>query len=606
MRIEAGVAGGLLRRLLVLLCLLAAGAAPAQTIESVLSPGPVIEGHAKTEHDCKACHLRFDRNAQDGLCTACHKEVGQDVRGRTGWHGRQDQAQPCRACHTDHKGRAEKVAAFDTRTFDHGKTDYALRDKHSGVECKQCHLPAKRWREATATCVGCHKKDDEQKGHKGGLGSQCEDCHTPKDWKTTVFDHGKTRFALSGKHVDTKCDGCHATHRYKDTPRTCIGCHRKDDGDKGHKGQYGEKCESCHNAKAWKPSTFNHDTATRYALKDKHREVKCAACHTTMPLYGHKTGTACIDCHKKDDKHKETLGTKCGDCHTEKGWKEPPHFDHAKSRFPLLGAHVKTACKDCHKDQLFRQTPGECVDCHKKDDKHQGNLGVRCADCHGEVNWKPLPGKFDHSKTRFPLRNAHGARSVKCQDCHESQRNYRGLATTCISCHKRDDRHEGTLGERCESCHTDVNWRVARFDHAATRYPLAGRHLVVACKSCHQSLRYREAPRDCTGCHRKDDTHKATLGVQCESCHNVRAWALWDFDHDRGTNYRLEGKHRKLRCDACHSQPAPVGRKAAPVGRDCMACHRKDDVHEGRFGRRCEQCHGNDDWKRLKQATAPR
>jgi len=86
----------------------------------------------------------------------------------------------------------------------------------------------------------------------------------------------------------------------------------------------------------------------------------------------------------------------------------------------------------------------------------------------------------------------------------------------------------------------------------------------------------------------------------------VRAWALWDFDHDRSTNYKLDGKHRKLRCDACHNQPAPVGKKAAPLGRDCMACHRKDDVHEGRFGRRCEQCHTNDDWKKLKQATAPR
>lgn len=605
------MAAALPRRLLAVLAagllalLLGGGAARAQSIESVLAPGPVIEGHAKTEHDCKACHQRFDRNAQDSLCIACHKEVGQDVRARTGWHGKQDSPQPCRACHTDHKGRAAKVAAFDTNSFDHNRTDYALRDKHAHVECAACHKPAKRWREAPSTCFACHEKDDADKGHKGSLGRQCEDCHSAKGWKSAVFDHNKTHFPLLDKHADVKCESCHANNRFKDTPRNCFACHKKDDAEKGHKGQYGEKCESCHNAKAWKPSTFNHDTATRYPLRGLHRDVKCASCHTG-PLFGHKTGTACIDCHRKDDKHESTLGTKCGDCHTERGWKEPPNFDHAKSRFPLLGAHIKTACKDCHKDQLFRQTPGQCVDCHKKDDKHQGNLGVRCQDCHGETNWKPLPGKFDHSKTKFPLRNAHGAATVKCQDCHESARNYRGLSTACVSCHKRDDRHEATLGDRCEQCHNDVNWRVPRFDHAATRYPLTGRHLVVACSSCHKSLRYREAPRDCYGCHRKDDIHKATLGPQCQSCHNVRAWALWDFDHQRGTNFALEGRHAKLRCDSCHTQIAPPDRKAAPLGRDCMACHRKDDVHEGRFGRRCEQCHGNDDWKQLRQGVRTR
>ena len=68
----------------------------------------------------------------------------------------------------------------------------------------------------------------------------------------------------------------------------------------------------------------------------------------------------------------------------------------------------------------------------------------------------------------------------------------------------------------------------------------------------------------------------------------------------------LEGRHAKLRCETCHLQPAPLGRKAAPLGRDCMACHRKDDVHEGRFGRRCEQCHTNDDWKRLRQGVGAR
>jgi hypothetical protein len=597
---RAGGAAGPIQRLLVILWLLWACAAQAQSLESVLAPGDLIQGHAKVEHECNSCHSRFDRAAQDRLCISCHKEVGADLRQHAGWHGRHEPRQQCRACHTDHKGRNAQVASFDLKTFDHRTTDFELRDKHSAVECAKCHQKGKRWREAASTCVSCHTRDDV---HKGGLGPKCEDCHNARNWRETEFDHGKkTRFALADKHAEIKCVDCHARNRYKDTPRTCIGCHRKDDE---HKGRYGEKCESCHGAKTWKPSSFSHDADTHYALKHKHRDVKCAACHTG-PLYRQKLGTACIDCHAKDDKHQDTLGRKCAACHTERGWKDTPAFDHAKSRFPLLGAHAKVQCKDCHSDPLYRKTPSTCLECHRKVDKHQGTLGTACADCHLEQNWKTVAGRFDHERTKFPLRNAHAARTVKCQDCHETLIAFRKTPMQCVSCHRRDDRHEGTSGERCEQCHRDVNWRVERYDHSKNRYPLAGRHLVVPCGACHLSRRYKEAASDCFSCHRKDDKHKASLGPLCAECHNVRAWSLWDFDHDRKTTYRLEGKHRKVPCDACHTRPAPAGKAAAPLSSECQACHRKDDVHEGGFSRRCELCHGPADWRHVRQATVSR
>ena len=59
-------------------------AAVAQGLESALSPGPLARAHAKLEGECKSCHVRFDRAAQDGLCAGCHKEVGQDLRAHTG------------------------------------------------------------------------------------------------------------------------------------------------------------------------------------------------------------------------------------------------------------------------------------------------------------------------------------------------------------------------------------------------------------------------------------------------------------------------------------------------------------------------------------------
>ncbi len=147
-----------------------------------------------------------------------------------------------------------------------------------------------------------------------------------------------------------------------------------------------------------------------------------------------------------------------------------------------------------------------------------------------------------------------------------------------------------------------MRWKVDRFDHNRTRYPLTGRHIVVECKSCHQTLRYRDAARDCLSCHRKDDTHKATLGVRCEDCHNTRSWKLWTFDHAK-TKFALEGAHQRTTCVKCHAQPAPAGKAIAPLAFDCGGCHRKEDVHEGRFGRRCDQCHNSENWREVKKRS---
>jgi hypothetical protein len=586
--------------LLVGLWLVMPTPAMAQGIESVLAPGDVIKGHAKVEHECKSCHIKFERNGQDRLCSECHKEIGQDVRAKTGFHGRQ-KPQACRSCHTDHKGRNARIVDLDEKTFDHRQTDYLLRGKHVEAKCDSCHKPGKKWLEAPQDCNSCHKKDDV---HKGALGPKCADCHNESDWKKVIFDHDKTRFVLRDKHFDAKCDACHKDNKYKDTPRTCIACHKKDDdGQKGHKGQFGEKCDSCHNAKAWKPSTFSHDRETKFALNGKHRDTGCRDCHTG-PLYKTRTPTDCYSCHKKDDKHKDTLGRDCGSCHTESSWKDKANpggtkFDHDKSSFPLLGKHAKVECKDCHKSPLFKEAPKDCYSCHKKDDKHDGTLGKDCGACHGERDWKTTAGRFDHDKTRFALRNGHASPPVKCSACHTDPKTYRKAPLDCYSCHKKDDKHEGQLSQKCESCHNDKSWKTTSFDHAKSRFPLAGGHIKTACKDCHTSLRYKDAPRDCYSCHKKDDKHKLKFGEKCESCHNARSWKAWDFNHDKRTDYKLDGAHRKISCESCHKAPAPKGKAAAALGSSCFACHRADDVHDGNFGMRCEQCHVTDNWKKV-------
>jgi hypothetical protein len=561
----------------------------------VLAPGKLIQGHAKLDEECKQCHVKFDRTGQDRLCMDCHKPVGLDMREKTGFHGRQ-KPQFCRSCHTDHKGRDIRIAEFDKKQFDHDQTDYVLHGKHAKIDCEKCHESGKKYREAATDCNTCHKKDDK---HKGSLGPKCADCHNESSWKEVKFDHDKTDFALTGKHIDVKCADCHKDTKYKETPKTCIGCHKKDDdGVKGHKGLYGEKCETCHNAKAWKPSKFNHDTDTKYALNGKHKSVKCADCHTGN-LYKVKTSQVCYDCHKKDDKHKDSLGKECAACHTERDWKETNRFDHDKTKFPLLGKHIKTECKECHKSVMFKEAPSDCYSCHKKDDKHETNLGEKCADCHSEKEWKDTKGRFDHDKTKFQLRNAHADSKVKCNACHKDLRSYRKTPLDCLSCHKKDDKHEGQEGKDCERCHGDKSWKVTNFDHGRTKFPLTGRHITAACKDCHETARYKDAKRECYSCHKKEDKHKQKLGTRCDLCHNARTWSVWDYDHDKRTKYKLEGKHRKVACELCHTREAHAGKDIALVATNCVSCHRGDDIHDGSFGVRCEQCHVAASWKQV-------
>jgi hypothetical protein len=557
--------------------------AGAESLESVLMPGKVIRGHAKTEEKCAGCHVRFDREGQNRLCRDCHKDVGQDMAQKQGFHGRIKE-QSCRTCHTEHKGREARIVVLDEKRFDHKQTDYPLKGKHLEAECGKCHLSGQKFRSAQSTCVACHKGDD---AHKGKLGTKCADCHTELDWKEARFDHDTTNFKLEDKHAKAKCKDCHDDSGFKGTSMACVSCHRKDDK---HKGRFGEKCQSCHNAKAWDGVVFDHDKDTKYSLRGKHRQARCDACHVGNP-YREPLQTACVACHKKDDKHKGSLGEKCNDCHVERDWNEA-RFDHGRSRFPLLGKHDDIECKACHKSPIFKDTPMTCIACHKKDDKHKGSLGEKCGDCHIERNWKE--NRFDHGKTRFALVGKHQA--VKCDSCHKDQK-FKGTPDACLACHKKDDVHKGQLGDKCEQCHSAQDWKQTTFSHARTRFPLLGRHLVVECKKCHATAQYKDAKKECLACHEKDDVHKRSLGVQCETCHNPRDWKLWDFNHSTQTRFKLEGGHKALVCNSCHRKPV-TGKAVLPMA--CVSCHEKDDVHEGAFGRQCDKCHGVDSFKQSR------
>ena len=564
-------------------------AANAETIKSVLMPGKVIQGHIKQEDNCENCHKHFDKAAQSTLCADCHKEVKKDIAEKRGFHGKQETKKECRECHTEHKGRGADIVNLNEKIFKHNQTDYPLKGAHAGdkVDCKDCHKPKIKWRDAPGTCIACHKKDDK---HKNSLGEKCADCHTEKDWKEIKFNHDKSDFPLKGAHANeekVKCNDCHKDTRFKETPNDCYSCHKKDDE---HKGVFGPKCESCHEEKDWKTTHFNHETDGHFALRGAHDKAKCDSCHKA---FKEDLPKSCIGCHRSDDVHKGSLGDKCDSCHNERTW-STSNFDHDKTKFPLRDKH-KTKCESCHKTgKKFEKVPMDCMSCHEKDDTHKGKFGVKCQDCHDAKDWKK--STFNHDRdTKYKLKDKH--KTVKCESCHKGHLYNDKVKSDCYSCHKADDVHKGAEGTKCQDCHTEATWKVKDFDHNKTKFPLLGKHFMVECKKCHDKGSFKEAKSDCWSCHKKDDVHKQRLGTLCADCHNARDWKIWDYDHAKRANYKLEGGHSKVACEDCHTR---IFTGKVFASRSCVSCHSDDDIHEGGFGQQCERCHVVSAFKNVK------
>jgi hypothetical protein len=124
-------------------------------------------------------------------------------------------------------------------------------------------------------------------------------------------------------------------------------------------------------------------------------------------------------------------------------------FDHAQTRFPLVGSHRAVACSDCHKPPnleltmrhvRFSSAPSTCSECHETPHADQfGARGSDCASCHNSNKWKP--SSFDHEQTGFTLRGGH--EDVACSACHTLTKivngthvlYYKPTPSACADCH---------------------------------------------------------------------------------------------------------------------------------------------------------------------------
>ncbi|MEQ1607923.1 MAG: cytochrome c3 family protein [Hyphomonadaceae bacterium] len=336
------------------------------------------------------------------------------------------------------------------------------------------------------------------------------------------------------------------------------------------------------------------------------QEATCNVCHESFNKGAQST--KCLDCHKDinwDVRNKRGFhgrspaasGVECKTCHTEHEGRDAKivqidqkRFDHRFTDMPLTGGHARVDCASCHLPGIkFAKAPTDCIGCHKSDEPHQGRLGTACATCHVVTDWKTI--RFDHAPTGFALKGAHAQES--CASCHSDEK-WKGVATTCDSCHAKDDRHEGKLGPDCASCHNEQAWKVGTFNHARTGFALQGKHATIRCEACHVKSVTAPLPRDCAGCHGKDDVHKGRNGLACADCHVARSWKTVTFDHAR-TKFPLFGKHAAVNCETCHTRPMKEWKP--PLG--CNECHKQDDKHKGLLGPMCRDCHSETSWAKV-------
>lgn len=410
--------------------------------------------HARKE--CKDCHKpdfmtdqkikskKFTYLGLNTACLTCHEDYHQNTLSKN-----------CADCHN-----------FDlfkpASKFDHQKARFKLEGKHQGLDCLKCHKTetknGKKFQEFAgvkfANCSGCHADV-----HHNQFGPDCSECHNEESFHNIKginnFDHNKTKYKLEEKHKTVACKSCHKTKLTDPLKYShCTDCHQDYHYKQFAKQGVSPDCSECHSVKGFKEFsyTIEQHNAGNFRLEGAHLATPCFTCHKKQEKWSFKEiGIRCSDCHT--DIHKDKIDEKfypdknCMSCHTVVTWNQV-NFDHAKTRFELLGAHQKQSCKSCHfvkdnegnEQQRFSGLSTECITCHK--DTHfkqfERNGVTDCKRCHQFDNWKI--NNFDHNKTRFVLDGHH--KHVACNKCHKEKQ----IEQTTFVQYKFED-------FKCETCH---------------------------------------------------------------------------------------------------------------------------------------------------------
>ena len=306
-----------------------------------------LEGkHAKLE--CAQCHIAKGKDTlykvKFSRCLDCHHDEHQTQFAAAPWLNQ------CEKCHTTEGFKPSMFALAK-----HKQARFPLTGSHLAVLCNDCHKPASAFARASLlpasvavqaepaaatagyktsavyrfqelSCTTCHQDPhrsqfaERMKALRAdGTPAGCEACHSTRNWQDiTRFDHDRTKFALVGAHRAVGCIDCHRPPNlemkltnvdFTQAPTKCEECHSDIHGRQFAKAGGDTPCADCHTTAKWKPSLFDHDKRTAFALAGAHKNVRCADCHKLFRdvegkqvLFYKPTPKDCKDCHGSDSK----------------------------------------------------------------------------------------------------------------------------------------------------------------------------------------------------------------------------------------------------------------------------------------------------------------
>lgn len=187
---------------------------------------PLTGSHLATP--CNGCHKinsNWNFKITNTNCVSCHKNIHGEEISKTFMENFQ-----CENCHS--------TSTWNEVKFDHNKTAFALYGKHSKISCEDCHLKKDAgsrvflFLSLETECESCHKDIHNKQFAEEGK-TKCERCHVFENWEPKNFDHGKTKFPLTGAHQNVLCGKCHKKTtednntfiKYKIEEFKCADCH---------------------------------------------------------------------------------------------------------------------------------------------------------------------------------------------------------------------------------------------------------------------------------------------------------------------------------------------------------------------------------------------
>lgn len=277
------------------------------------------------------------------------------------------------------------------------------------IECISCHetiydattlADGERHMPAKSTCLGCHKKENQEKN--------CAFCHSApelaKAWEKKAFTI-KIDHVAHLERTEEDCKVCHKTlpepgAREGMAPpmSTCLGCHQ-------HRQAYEEgRCDQCHESLRKYPlapvAEFAHagDFVRRHGTVARVAADSCADCHDQ---------NFCAECHAT------TSPVKIERLAPERVERNFIHRGDWLSRHPLESTLDSATCERCHATSY-------CQECHAQTAVGPGGGSAR----------NPHPPNYSYPG---PTSHAQDARRdiATCAACHEQ-----GAQTNCLSCHR--------------------------------------------------------------------------------------------------------------------------------------------------------------------------